>query len=64
MCDHPGADAMFAAPQDDGRSIPICQSHFDESVASAALERWVLSFGEQQGCATVPAQRSEMSCAG
>lgn len=61
MGDQPGANAKFAAPQDGGTAAT--EQYFDSSVLSAALERWVLNFGEQEGCATVPAQRSELSCA-
>ena len=61
MGDQPGTNAKFAAPQDDGTAS--AEHYFDASVLSAALERWVQNFGEQEGCATVPAQRSELSCA-
>lgn len=60
MGDQPGANATFAAPQDDG--IPTAsESYFDAPVLSEALERWVQDYGDR--CATVPAQRGEMSCA-
>ena len=61
MGDQPGANPRFAAPQDDGIPTPP-EVYFDAPVLSAALERWVQNYGER--CATVPAQRSEMSCAG
>ena len=61
MGDQAGADAKFAAPQDDG--MPTPPDNFAESLASAALERWVLNF-EPVACGSVPAQRSEMSCTG
>jgi hypothetical protein len=56
MGDHSGANRRFAAPQDDG--MPTTDNYFDQSVISAALERWVRQFGEDS-CAVVPAQRSE-----
>lgn len=62
MGDQSGANATFAAPHDDGTSQD--QTYFDASVMSAALERWVLNFGELEGCASVPVQRSELRCAG
>jgi hypothetical protein len=63
MGDQSGANATFATPQDDGMSTSE-QVFFDATVLSAALERWVRSYGEQEGCTSVPAQHSEASCAG
>ena len=60
MGDQPGANAKFAAPQDDGAPTP--SDHLDAAAFSAALKRWVQRHGDRS--ATVPAQRSEMSCTG
>ena len=64
MGDHSGANATFAAPQDDGSSVSSSQDHFDQSVLSAALARWVLHYGEQGSCTTVRGQRGELRRAG
>ena len=63
MGDQSGANAKFAAPQDEGLSASE-QSYFDASVLSAALERWVMNYGDNEGCETVPEQRKELRFAG